>query len=178
MPATLARITAEEYANLPDTPEFRWTELHFGELVYVGAPKKKHLRIRQQILRSLRGVAEGLGEIAAELAFQIAHHDVREADIGFVPQHRWDAVRDNEYLSGAPDLTSEILSPSNTTLETLDRENLCLTHGCVEFWTADPERKTIRVSTASRIVVYDRDDSIESPLLPGWSARVADLLAD
>ena len=48
----------------------------------------------------------------------------------------------------APDLVIEVLSPSNTMDEVLDRQNICLKNGCIAFWTVDPKRKSVMVTTA------------------------------
>lgn len=60
-----------------------------------------------------------------------------------------------DYFEGVPDIVIEVLSPSNTASEMLDRERMCLENGGLEFWVIDPDSRTLRITTAdgrSRIV--------------------------
>ena len=41
----------------------------------------------------------------------------------------------------------EVLSPSNTVEEMLDKERTCLEGGCREFWLVDEKRRQVKVST-------------------------------
>lgn len=50
-------------------------------------------------------------------------------------------------ISRAPELVIEVLSPSNTVEEILEKEGLCLENGCREFWVLDAKRRQVRVST-------------------------------
>jgi len=73
----------------------------------------------------------------------------------------WEQVDPNDVFRGAPDLVIEVLSPSNTAREMLDKEQLCLENGAREFWVADGNRRQIRVSTSDgRVVIYKSGDKI------------------
>ncbi len=45
---------------------------------------------------------------------------------------------------GAPEVVIEVLSPSNTM-------DVCLNHGSIAFWTVDPKRKTVMLTTVDRV---------------------------
>ncbi|MDX2182172.1 MAG: Uma2 family endonuclease [Bryobacteraceae bacterium] len=79
--------------------------------------------------------------------------------------------------TGAPDFMVEVMSPSNSRAEMLEREELCLANGCHEFWTMYPEERRIRVATPSQVLIYDPTDMIACSLFPGWSAKVSELFA-
>ena len=60
----------------------------------------------------------------------------------------------------------EVLSPSNTVSEMLDREKVCLENGCQEFWLVDIERRQVKVSTPDgRTLTYRAGQEIPLPLL-------------
>ena len=48
---------------------------------------------------------------------------------------------------GAPKLVIEVLSPSNTVAEIIDKKTLCLENGSHEFWVVDIEHRQVEVST-------------------------------
>ena len=53
----------------------------------------------------------------------------------------------NDYLIGAPEIVVEVLSPSNTATEMLDKRNICLENGSREFWIVDTDHRQVEVST-------------------------------
>ena len=176
MATTVQRLSVKEFLALPES-ETAGCELHHGEIVYMAPPKHLHWLTREAVLRALRPVAEPLGLIGAEMAFQCGDDDIREADIGFITQLRAQNISTEGYLAGAPELMAEILSASNSRAEMLERETRCLSFGCREFWTVDPAKKTVRVATAQAILTYDGGDDIVSSLFPGWSVPVARLFS-
>jgi Uma2 family endonuclease len=75
-------------------------------------------------------------------------------------------------IRGAPELVIEVLSPSNTAAEILDKEQLCLANGTLEFWVVDPDRRHVRVSTSRGSArVYRPGDDI--PLALFGNAKLA-----
>jgi len=64
-----------------------------------------------------------------------------------------------------------VLSPSNTAMEMLDKEALCLENGAREFWVVDLERRQVRVSNPDgHSITYKSTQEI--PLLFGGSLSV------
>lgn len=61
-------------------------------------------------------------------------------------RHEADLV--NEEFFGAPDLVNEVLSPSNTAAEMDDKQKLCFSNGCREFWLVNEDKKTVCVLLA------------------------------
>lgn len=79
----------------------------------------------------------------------------------FVPQERWQKIDLNGYFEGAPELVAEILSPSNTKKEILDKSKLCLENGAREFWVVDIDRRQVEVSTPDgRTITYPSGQQI------------------
>jgi len=79
--------------------------------------------------------------------------------VAYMPVERWNSIRD--YLSGAPDLVIEVLSPSNTAAEIRDKRKMCLQNGSAEFWVVDPDQREVEVSTRDgRSVIYGAGQTI------------------
>jgi len=174
---TSGLMTFADLEQLPDDPLFRY-ELHHGELVKVPPPKHRHYRIQQRLRDLLKAAAGNNGEVGTELGFRATpEHEYRLADVGFVSRERWDRIPPDENLSGAPEIVIEVLSPSNSAAEILDREQLCLEHGSVEFWVVDPRGSQVKVSTADgRTVTYKSGGQI--PLLFGGSLPVSEIFGN
>jgi Uma2 family endonuclease len=140
-------MTVAEYLEATSAKDSPLYELHHGELVEVSRPKKKHAALQIWLYELLRPWALKTGQLMPEMAFQaLPEYDLRAAHIGYADTQRWNAVGPDEYLQGAPDMVIEILSPSNTAQEMLDRETICLENGCREFWVLDARRTLVRVS--------------------------------
>jgi len=170
-------ITFAEFEQMPDAPDGRY-ELRHGELVKVPPVQYGHNRIQRRLRRLLEAAACDTGEVEVELGFRtLPEYEFRVADIAFVSRERSDRVPDNSYLEGAPDIVIEILSPSNTASEMLDKEHLCLENGAREFWLVDPVHKQVKVSTPDgRAAIWKLGQQI--PLLFGGSIPVDAIFRD
>ena len=74
-------------------------------------------------------------------------------------------------MEGAPDLVIEVLSPSNTAAEMLDKRNLCLETGSREFWVVDVDHRQVEVSIPDgHTITYKR--GLEIPLFFGGRISV------
>ena len=144
--AVPALLTFAEFEQLPDPPDGHRVELHHGEVISVPPPRLPHWLIQQRMLRQLLPAAGADGTVGTELGFRVLPQEFRIADIGFISAERLRSDA-GSFLEGAPELVIEVLSPSNTASEMLDKEQLCLENGCLEFWVVDPKRRQVRVST-------------------------------
>ena len=164
-------MTFAEVDQLPDPSDGHY-ELHHGELVKMPVPKMFHYLIQERLRDLLRDAAGESGFVGTELGFRaLPEHEYRRADVVYVSRERWLRVDPKDFFRGAPDLVIEVLSPSNTAREMLDKEQLCLENGSREFWVVDGDRKQIRVSTSDgRTVTYKSGDKI--PLFFGGTLSV------
>lgn len=138
-------MTVEQYRELPQRDDVI-QELHWGAVVTLTFPKKRHTQFQSRLLDLLRARAGDKGLVAAEFPFRaIPEYDVRAADVAFVSRERWDATEDDDNLHGAPELVIEVLSPSNTSSEIREKAALCLANGAEEFWVLNPQRKIVTV---------------------------------
>ncbi len=140
-------MSVEEFRQLPKTAGDFDYELHNGELVPVPRPKLNHGLLQKRLVMLLEEFAPEQSLVDKELAFRLVpEHDLRAADVGYLSRERYRAARELDEVFGAPDLMIEVLSPSNSAREMYECEQLCLTHGCQEFWVVDLEKKTVRVA--------------------------------
>jgi Uma2 family endonuclease len=142
---TTKLMTFAEFEQLPDPPGHRY-ELHHGVLVKVPFPQFPHVRAQRQLRRLLESAAGNAGVVHTEMPYRpLPEREGWCADVAYMRTERWDSI--NRYLMGAPDLVVEILSPSNTAAEMLDKRNICLENGSREFWVVDTDHRQVEVST-------------------------------
>ena len=147
-------------------------ELRQGELVAVTRPKYRHYALQRRIRRLLENVAPVDGVADTEFAYRaLPEHELRVADVAYVSGSREQAIDPADHLHGAPDITIEILSASNTAAEIYDKEILCLQNRANEFWVVDPDRRQVKVSTPDGQTVTWRSGQ-EIPLSLFGEARL------
>jgi len=173
--STTRLMTFAEFEQLPD-PQFGRYELRHGEPVIVAPPKLKHSTVQRRLRRLLETAAGETGIVDSEFGFKpLPEREYRIADVVFISQQRWQGIDLNGYFQGAPELVAEILSPSNTTKEMLDKGKLCLENGSREFWVVDLERRLVEVSTPDgRTITYAAGQQI--PLFFGEGALAVDAI--
>jgi Uma2 family endonuclease len=159
-------MTFAEFEKLPEQ-ELR-QELRHGEVVDVAPPKQGHKVIQRRLRRLLEVAAADVGDVDSEVGFRpVGEHEYRIADVAFVTKDRWAGIP----VDGSPELVIEVLSPSNTATEMLDKKQICLEDGSVEFWEVDPKRRQVEVtSREGRAATYRAGQQI--PLFFGGSIAV------
>jgi Uma2 family endonuclease len=177
--------TAEELLRMPDDG-FRY-ELVRGELRKMTPAGNKHgylaLRIASRLERHVED--NGLGKTyAAETGFKLSSDPdtVRAPDAAFVSRARLEEVGEIEgYWPGAPDLAVEVISPSDTHTEVVEKALAWLEAGCRMVLAVDPSRRTVTVYRALddiRILTGEADETLDgADVVPGWSLPVAELFA-
>jgi Uma2 family endonuclease len=148
MAATTSRLlTVAEFRALPLDDGPARHELRQGEVVSVTRPKYRHALIQRRLRRLLENLAPAEGVVDTEFAYRpLPEYELRVADVAYVSGIRERAIDPEDNLQGAPDITIEVLSPSNTAAEIYDKEKLCLENGAQEFWVVDPDRRQVKVS--------------------------------
>jgi Uma2 family endonuclease len=162
---TLPLMTSEQFFELPD-PQGNFTyELHFGELVKVGRPKKRHYDL-QVLIRDilLQRLGRALWVIDIEMPYGLsADYDVRAADIGVIRRKAWDAIPDDGYLIGSPDLMVQVKSRSNRDRRMEADAVVHITHGASAVLLIKPERREVVLVTAASRTVYGSGETIDLP---------------
>jgi Uma2 family endonuclease len=159
-------MTVEQFQALKDPPG-AFYELHNGQLVLVTRPKLKHQVIQDRLNRLFKTLAPSNSFISIEVAFRARpEYEFRVADVAYISPQRWSETDLQGDLMGAPDLVIEVLSPSNTAAELVEKQELCLANGCLEFWIVDPKHRRVQVAGGNQtIATYGPGQHIPVPLL-------------
>jgi Uma2 family endonuclease len=140
-------MTFAEFERLPDPHVGRY-ELRHGELVTVAPPNTDHFIVQQALRDLLDQAAAGAGRAYTEAGFRPRpEFEYRIADVAYASKEYWIRPKGQPYYIGAPALVIEVLSPSNTVAEMVDKRKLCLENGSQEFWVVDVEQRQVEVST-------------------------------
>lgn len=172
MATTTTRLmTFAEFEQLPDPQSYRY-ELRHGELVQVPFPKFEHSLIQETLRDLFTTASAGAGRAYVELGFRaLPDGEYRRADVAWVSNSRRAEQNVKGHFQGAPDIVIEVLSPSNTVAEMLDKEKLCLENGSAQFWMVDIDRRQVKVSTPDgHTITYKSGQEI--PLLFGGRLAV------
>jgi Uma2 family endonuclease len=175
-----ALLTVSEFSRLPQPSGGIRQELHHGELVELPPVKVLHTILQLRLVSALKRAADlSVYEAAGEFPFQpVEEFDVRVADVALFRISDLKKAARNGYFRGVPEIVIEVLSPSNTASEMMDRETICLHNGGKEFWLVDPNRKSVRVVRADGYSrVYSCDEDIVSEVL-GGSISASELFED
>lgn len=178
---TAARLTVDEYLALDGPPH---TQLIDG-VVVVNQPSRRHQLVMARCWRALDdwcGGGPGRGQAYPPI-------DVRVSDVdNFAPDVCWIAAEHlppgDDRLAGVPDLVVEVRSPSTWRFDVGIKLQRYEKAGLRELWLVDPIGGTIlrfgrSTPAAGEFDVMEElaaDDGLTTSLLPGFSARVGDLL--
>jgi Uma2 family endonuclease len=171
--------TAEMLERLPDDGPRR--ELVRGDLVEMSPPNARHGRVVIRLGSRLQAYVDehDLGEVYAEAGW-IFEHDpdtVLGPDLAFVRKSRLEQVNEEGFARTFPDLAIEVLSPSNTAAEMIEKLEIYFRCGVSAAWIIEPKRQMAEVHREGEPVRrLGLDDALEDPdLLPGLSLPLREL---
>jgi Uma2 family endonuclease len=179
------RWTSADIEALPD--DGKRYEIIDGELFVSKQPHFYHQHVCGRVfnLLSTWGEESKLGQAIFAPGLIFADEDDVVPDVAWLSNARLAAAlgEDGE-LHSAPDLVVEVLSPGAAN-QRRDREaklKLYSGRGVLEYWIADWSTHTIEVyrrqnAHLSLFATMVSGDVLESPMLPGFSARVEDIFA-
>src|SRR5579859_2342755 len=168
---TTARMTFAEFERLPDQPGKR--EMLEGELIELPPAESKHTKLSYRICKlldaavsaaHLRGEAASLGETYPQMGYKLSPESYVQPDVSVTHAGQAEA----KYLAGAPAISIEVMSASNTPERMKKKLRLYFAHGALEVWQVD--RKTRRVAIHTRLTsqTIGDHDTLTTPLLPGF----------
>ena len=81
---------------------------------------------------------------------------------------------------GAPDLVVEVLSPGSMRLDLGRKRQVYAEAGVLEFWAVSPPAKSVEIyrfqeSSTSPVVALEKDDTLTTPLLSGFSLPLSQI---
>jgi Uma2 family endonuclease len=179
-------MTAEQFLASRDRLP-RFAQLIDGEVV-VSSPSARHQDVVLQLARRLLEWIEagsGRGRCGIPVDVRLDERSVYEPDVWWVSDLRKIGPHTDYFLGppNIPDLAVEVLSPSTRGKDLGVKCDRYEQHGLAELWVIDPEtvtatmwrRSAPRVPTFDVTVERERDDVLESPLLPGFAVRLVNL---
>ena len=173
-------MTAEELLDYRHEPYQQ--ELVDGILYEVEPPGAEHGLVAATIARLLMcHVDDAVGIVfASEVGFHLASDPdtVRAPDVAFVARERVPATGvPTGYWPGPPDLAVEVVSPNDRRSQVEGKALDWLAAGTRAVIVLDPPLRSATVYRArDDIRVLTDDEQLDlGDVVPGWSARVADL---
>src|SRR5688572_3908741 len=178
------RYTSRDLDLLPHVEGTRY-EIIDGELHVSKQPTWRHQRACNRICTALTiwNDETGRGEAIPAPGLIFAEDDDVAPDAVWISKQRLDgALDDAEHLRRAPELVVEVLSPGRRN-EQRDRESklaLYSRQGVQEYWIVDCRLRTVQVyrrdgDHLALVATLMDDDSLTSPLLPGFSCPLRGL---
>lgn len=157
-------------------------ELIDGELIVTPAPIPRHQRVVAKLVSLLLQYEDEHGGrvYPAPVDVWFTDRDVVEPDVVFLTEASL-AKEEPKLIRSAPDLVVEVSSPSTRPLELTRKKDLYERHGVLEYWYVDLEADRVEIHRLegeryARPIVLARGDLVETPLLPGFTSRVDDIL--
>ena len=183
-PASGVRLTYDDFVHFPE--DGKRHELIAGEHYVTPSPNAKHQTIVVNLTTLLGSYLrlQRVGRLfVAPFDVVFSDFDVVEPDLLFVAKSRQADVLTAKHVRGAPDLVVEIGSPSTRKRDETTKRHLYERFGVSEYWVIDPvldilkvyrlvEGRFVRAAELSA----ELDDVLTSPLFPGLTLRLADIV--
>jgi Uma2 family endonuclease len=178
MATVIAPITPAEFGALYD-PEGRDFELLNGELIEMPSASGSHnflaAKLSDHLGPWLRGRSAGV--VIPDTEFAIGEGRLRP-DLAVVSLTKWRRIGVAPVpLPEPPDIAVEIISPSESAMTLEMKIAAYLDSGVTEVWELYHETEHLFIHTTDGVRRLDRDSVIETPLFPGWSLPMSELLS-
>jgi Uma2 family endonuclease len=186
MPVSVQKLTYSDLLALP--ADGKRHELIDGEHFVSPSPSLRHQIVLSNLFRALDGRihTQDLGRLLfAPVDIVLSPHDVVEPDLLFI-SHERAAILSENFLTGAPDLVVEVLSPSTRRLDMSRKRRLYQRFGVAEYWIVDPVAEAVAVYRGTEglwlrpAAHFDRrrgDERLVTPLLGGLAIPLAEIFA-
>lgn len=165
------KYTIEDYMKTPDDVRY---ELIEGELLMTPSPLTRHQRAVGKFFVRLDNYVSihGVGEVfVSPYDVVLDNENVFEPDVIFVSKENSPIITEAN-IKGAPDMVIEVLSPSTSKRDLINKKRIYAKYGVKEYWIADPQEKTVDLFILNDKQFdlkkrYAKDDVIESVILNG-----------
>ena len=170
------KYTVADYMTTPDGKRYQLLD---GDLILAPSPTDRHQAIIGTLFFLLYqyNLETGSGYVRmAPLDVHLSEYDLTQPDILFVSNDRASIITATS-IQGAPDLVVEILSPSTERYDRGYKRTMYARNGVREYWLVDPVAETVELLTEGEEgfvteFLYQRDQILASPLLPGLSINL------
>ena len=179
MPAT-ALLTSEQYLALPDEFDRNGNrikdELIAGEIVRMPPASQLHNVIKANVVEALMGFVQANRhldvKVVPEMAYVVTGHDTCVPDASVISKSRLNP-RKSKYISGAPELAVEVVSPTDKASHLKSKVDAYLANGSQSVWVVFPDSRSVVIHTSSSMRELKSNQILEDQLLPGFSVAVS-----
>lgn len=178
-------FTVAALEDLPENANFRF-ELIKGEIIVSTAPRYIHQltvsKLNTEIAIYLK--QNPIGEVTPAPGLIFSDFDAAIPDLIYLSHERREQILQpsDGKLHGAPEIAVEVLSPGrlNRRRDTVQKRELYEEFGVAEYWIVDPRGATVQIYRRSDNKLQlaqtcGENDSITTPLLPGFACAVKNL---
>ena len=157
----MANLALQQPAKIWDK---RGKEMINGKIVTMAPIKPDHWRVSKRISRIFDDYLEGKScEVFCDVFVYLTKKNKVAPDIAVVCDRS--IIKENG-IHGVPDLVVEILSPSTTARDRIEKKDLYEKHGVKEYWIVDAKNHVIEVyvltdgkyTTDGIYVIHDEGD--------------------
>ena len=153
-------------------------ELIAGEIVQIAHTSKWHDITKNWIGRILfryLDVNPGQGLTALiEAAFVVTQHDTFAPDVAVLRTER--LAEEGRLINGAPEIAIEVVSPTDTAIRIRRKIRAYPENGALSVWIFYDDSST-SVHTSSQVRELSGEQTLEDPLLPGFSVSASTFFA-
>lgn len=179
------RLTYDDFRLFPEGDGLRH-EIIDGDHYVTAAPNLRHQELVGRLHLTIGVFVEDRPErgrvFLSPFDVVFSFHDIVEPDLVFVAPDQFDILTDKN-IQGTPALVVEILSPSTRQRDREIKRRLYDRSGVREYWLVDPEQDTVTIHRRATDGSFPQSarlaakqlDTLETPLLPGWSLGLARL---
>jgi Uma2 family endonuclease len=170
--------TIVPFATLADEPLFEVIDGQRVELSPMGASESWLASYLTTVINAY--AMKHIGRATCETLFDLLIGRQRRPDVAFVRYDRWpwrQPIPPGDAWRVVPNLAVEIVSPSNTQREVLDKLADYFRAGVQFAWIVYPEHAQVYVYKSLKDVrVLDADDTLDGgDVIPGFTLALADL---
>ena len=174
--------TYERY--LRETAEGEYFAIIQGEKVVSPSPTSLHqaILINLSVLFQMWLYKSQIGKIRiAPFDVVFSPTEIVQPDLILALTEHLDRLTEKNF-QGAPDLVIEILSPGSRRLDRVKKRALYARYHVPEYWIVSPGEKTVEVLRwqGDQYVeeLFEEDDLVQSPLLPGFTCVTKDIFVE
>lgn len=173
------RYTIEDYMKTPDDVRY---ELIEGELLMTPSPLTRHQRAVGTFYFKIREYLENknVGEVfLSPYDVVLDNENVFEPDVIFVSKENSNIITEAN-IKGAPDMVIEVLSPSTSKRDLINKKRIYAKYGVKEYWIADPVEMTLDLYILNGTHFdlkksYSEEEMAESVVLEGLRIPVKEV---
>ena len=135
-----ARTPLEEYLKLPEGYP---AELIKGEIVVSPSPDVKHQMIEIKLIKDFLKY-ESKGVVFAEIDIHFDKENVLRPDVIFIRNENKKIIGE-KWIEGAPDIVVEIVSPTSSGKDFIEKKEIYEKFGVKEYWIVVPDEEKVYV---------------------------------